>query len=82
MPDKEYQDKKRECWEEFMRSTDKIITPRDAFFYAFDRAYALGKQKKESKSLQQSIALEKEIDAEIDRVQRILQKRQQAPNLF
>lgn len=48
MPDKEYQDKKRECWEEFMRSTDKIITPRDAFFYAFDRAYALGKQEKDA----------------------------------
>lgn len=45
MPDKEYQDKKREYWEEFMRSTDKIITPRDAFFYAFDRAYALGREK-------------------------------------
>lgn len=45
----------------------------------FQKAYFKNRDKE---SLQQSIALEKEIDAEIDRVQRILQKRQQAPNLF
>ena len=48
MTKSEYEQKKRECWEEFMRSTDKIITPRDAFLYAFDRAYALGKQDKDA----------------------------------
>lgn len=45
----------------------------------FQKAYFKNRDKE---SLQQSIALEKEIDAEIDRVQRILQKRQQTPNLF
>lgn len=44
MNKQEYEQKRRESWEEFVRTTDKILTPRDAFLFAFDRAYALGKQ--------------------------------------
>lgn len=50
MTQAEYEQKKRECWEEFIRSTDKIITPRDAFSCAFDRSYALGKQEKDAET--------------------------------
>ena len=43
MTDKEYQDKKRECWEEFCRH---IVDEEEEFYNMFDRAYALGKQEK------------------------------------
>ena len=43
MTDKEYQDKKRECWEEFCRH---IVDEEEEFYYIFDHAYALGKQEK------------------------------------
>ena len=47
MTDKEYEQKKRECWEEFCRanpSHNKSIFARKVFDFAFDRAYTLGKQ--------------------------------------
>lgn len=46
MTDKEYKQKKRECWEEFI-GTDGIPTERlrACLDFAFDRAYALGKEK-------------------------------------
>lgn len=47
MTDKDYEQKKRECWEEFCRanpSHNKSIFARKVFAFAFDRAYALGKQ--------------------------------------
>ena len=43
----DYEQKKRECWEEFCRanpSHNKSIFARKVFAFAFDRAYALGKQ--------------------------------------
>lgn len=48
MTQPEYDQKKRECWEEFLQkheisSADGVTA--DAFIMAFDRAYALGKQK-------------------------------------
>ena len=45
-----YETKKRECWEELCRanpSHNKSIFARKVFDFAFDRAYALGKQEKE-----------------------------------
>jgi hypothetical protein len=47
MTDKDYEQKKRECWEEFCRanpSHNKSIFARKVFAFAFDRAYALGQQ--------------------------------------
>lgn len=43
MTQPDYEQKKRECWEEYT-----TISPQyKAFSFAFDRAYALGKQEKE-----------------------------------
>lgn len=61
MTQPEYEQKKRECWEEFMRSTDKIITPRDAFSFAFNHAYALGKQEKDAEGEEMLIVSRKEV---------------------
>ena len=51
MTDKEYEQKKRECWEEFcdkhLFDSHNIVT-QDIFGYAFDCAYALGKQAKDA----------------------------------
>ncbi len=44
MTQPEYEQKKRECWEEFCES-DKPYDVEPAFAFAFDRAYALGKEK-------------------------------------
>lgn len=46
MTTEEYQQKKRECWEEFCKEhpLDATANGGVAFRYAFDRAYALGKQ--------------------------------------
>lgn len=47
MTDKEYQEKKRECWEEFndiVRFQTHPSDPMNTFFQIFDRAYALGRQ--------------------------------------
>ncbi len=47
MTDKEYQDKKRECWHNFQNEVfngNVSYSQYDALSYAFDRAYALGKQ--------------------------------------
>lgn len=47
MTQQDYEQKKRECWEEFCRanpSHNKSIFARKVFDFAFDRAYALGKQ--------------------------------------
>lgn len=44
MTDKEYQDKKRECWKEFCRH---IVDEEEEFYNMFDHAYALGKHVKD-----------------------------------
>lgn len=44
MTQQEYQQKKHECWEEYL-SEYKTTYTRTAFDYAFDRAYALGIEK-------------------------------------
>lgn len=54
MTDKEYKQKKRECWEEFCES-DKPYDVEPAFAFAFDRAYALGKQESKQESKQETV---------------------------
>ena len=42
---KEYEQKKQECWEEYVSKHGmKNAIPEDAFSFTFDRAYALGKK--------------------------------------
>lgn len=51
MAQQEYEQKRAECWDEFIRanpSHNKSIFARKVFGFAFDRAYALGKQEKEA----------------------------------
>lgn len=45
MNNQDYEQKKRECWEEYLAFNDEEYS-KSAFSYAFDRAYALGKQEK------------------------------------
>lgn len=51
MGEKDYQQKKRECWEEYKRENLdgevqwQPVSRYDVFCAAFDRAYALGKEK-------------------------------------
>lgn len=49
MTQQEYEQQRRECWEEFI-GTDGFPTEtmRQCFNFAFDRAYALGKQEKDA----------------------------------
>ena len=50
MNNQEYEQKKRECWKEFCKEhpLDATANGGVAFSYAFDRAYALGKQEKDA----------------------------------
>lgn len=49
MTQPEYEQKKRECWEEFIGNDGfPTETMRQCFNYAFDRAYTLGKQEKDA----------------------------------
>lgn len=50
MNNQEYEQKKKKCWEEYLAFNDEEYS-KSAFSYAFDRAYALGKQEKEPKSV-------------------------------
>ena len=45
MTQPEYDQKKRECWEDFCRH---IVDEEEEFYNMFDRAYALGKQEKDA----------------------------------
>lgn len=46
---KDYEQKKDECWDDYTRaSSHEGKSAYGAFSFAFDRAYALGKQEKES----------------------------------
>ena len=49
MTQQEYEQKKRECWEEYCQQYGHTYG-RIAFDFAFDRAYALGKQEGPSKN--------------------------------
>ena len=50
MNTKEYDQKKQECWAAFKQQSECEggCLMADAFFHAFDRAYALGKQEKDA----------------------------------
>lgn len=49
MNNQDYEQKKRECWEEFNNDVGRCKDrPKICFFRAFDRAYALGKQEKDA----------------------------------
>lgn len=56
MTQTEYKQKKRECWKEFI-GTDGIPTERlrACLDFAFDRAYALGKQESKQESKQETV---------------------------
>ena len=46
MTPQEYEQKKRECWKRYKRDNWKsLANVQEAFNYAFDRAYALGREK-------------------------------------
>ncbi|OKY84333.1 MAG: hypothetical protein BHV69_09945 [Bacteroidales bacterium 52_46] len=46
MNNQDYEQKKKKCWEEYLAFNDEEYS-KSAFSYAFDRAYALGKQEKD-----------------------------------
>lgn len=52
MTPQDYEQKKRECWENFCKDNGIVqevnISVFDAFNQIFDRAYALGKQEKDA----------------------------------
>lgn len=62
MNNQEYEKKRRECWEQFLRlgGTEGGRITAEAFIIAFDRAYALGKQE-----IKQEIKQEKDADTVI-----------------
>lgn len=56
MTNQEYEQKKRECWEEYTRKcVHEGKSAYGAFNFAFDRAYALGKQETKQKSKQETV---------------------------
>lgn len=60
MTQEEYEQKKRECWEEFT-----TISPQyKAFSFAFDRAYNLGKQEKDADTMIQGWVA-RDLDGEV-----------------
>lgn len=59
MTQQEYEQKKRECWEEFKNAAfngDTTYSIYSAFNFAFDRAYALGKQETKQEIKQETDA--------------------------
>lgn len=58
MNNQDYEQKKRECWEEFCKEhpLDATANGGVAFRYAFDRAYALGKQETKQEIKQETDA--------------------------
>lgn len=59
MNSQDYEQKKRECWEEYKRENLdgevqwQPVSRYDVFCAAFDRAYALGKQEKDADTVTQ-----------------------------
>ena len=45
MTQQEYEQKKRECWENFKFARRPLNTDKKVFDYSFDRAYAIGREK-------------------------------------
>lgn len=63
MTDKDYEQQRRECWEEFKKSV-LPYHPHNAIDFAFDRAYALGKQEKDGIDLKK---LDKMLDDTLEK---------------
>lgn len=65
----EYEQKKRECWEEFKNEVfngNISYSPYGGFDFAFDRAYALGKQEKDADAVIQGwVCRDKEWDKDL-----------------
>lgn len=65
MTQPEYEQKKRECWEEYKRENLdgevqwQPVSRYDIFCAAFDRAYALGKQEKDAEEEKELLTCEK-----------------------
>ncbi len=61
MPDKEYQDKKRECWDALYNELLKgevqwqPVSRKEIVNFVFDRAYALGKLQASCKQVKEAI---------------------------
>lgn len=75
MTDKEYEQKKRECWEEF-RALDRKspYSLREVNAFAFDKGYALGKQETKQETKQE---IKQETDAEGEEMLMISRKKVQ-----
>lgn len=59
MTQQEYQQEKRECWEEFqVANRTTLETTKQAFEYIFDRAYALGKLQASCEQVKEAITQE------------------------
>lgn len=57
MTDKEYEQKKQRCWEEYVSKHGlKNAIPEDAFSFTFDRAYALGKLQASGGQVKETIS--------------------------
>lgn len=66
MNNQDYENKKRECWEEFIGNDGfHTETMRQCFNYAFDRAYALGKQEKDAEKANDTLKARRKSDGEI-----------------
>ena len=49
MSPQEYEQRKQECWKRYKRDNwENLANVQEAFNYAFDRAYALGKQERDA----------------------------------
>lgn len=67
MTNQDYEQKKRECWEEFRKEHPEISCKsllRNFVDFIFDRAYALGKQEKDAEDtvIQGWVAKDNDID--------------------
>lgn len=67
MTQNEYKQKKRECWDAYIAKHGlEYAIPEEAFDYAFDRAYILGKEK-ETITQEEIEKVAKEYAAEVDK---------------
>ena len=64
MNNQDYENKKRECWEEYL-SKYKTTYTRTAFDFAFDRAYTLGKQERDAEKANDTLKARRKSDGEI-----------------
>ena len=76
MNNQEYENKKRECWEEYLKIHGRAYC-YTTFSYAFDRAYALGKQEGPSKN---SSEIKRELSKNSSEIKRELSKNSSESN--